>query len=222
MKNLTLVIPAKEEKDSLPKVLDELIQYDLKKIIVLEESDYSTIKSIKNYNCEVLFQKKRGYGAALIEGIKNVKTKYFCIFNADGSFNPKELSIMLSKIEVNKLDLVFGSRYEKDGGSEDDTIITSIGNYFFTKLGKILFKLNITDILYTYVIGETQKVINLELKEENFNYCIELPIKAKKYGLKMLSTPSYERPRIGGKKKVNAFKDGFSILISMMGLKLNK
>ena len=222
MKNLTLVIPAKEEKESLPKVLDELIQYDLKKIIVLEESDYSTIKSIKNYNCEVLFQKKRGYGAALIEGIKNVKTKYFCIFNADGSFNPKELSIMLNKIKVNKLDLVFGSRYEKEGGSEDDTIITSIGNYFFTKLGKILFKLNITDILYTYVIGETQKVINLELKEENFNYCIELPIKAKKYGLKMLSTPSYERPRIGGKKKVNAFKDGFSILISMMGLKLNK
>ena len=222
MKNLTLVIPAKEEKESLPKVLDELIKYNLKKIIVLEESDYSTIKSIKNYNCDVLFQKKRGYGAALIEGIQNVKTKYFCIFNADGSFNPKELSIMLNKIEVNKLDLVFGSRYEKEGGSEDDTIITYIGNYFFTKLGKILFKLNITDILYTYVIGETQKVINLELKEENFNYCIELPIKAKKYGLKMLSTPSYERPRIGGKKKVNAFKDGFSILISMMGLKLNK
>ena len=49
MKNLTLVIPAKEEKESLPKVLDELVQYDLKKIIVLEESDYSTIKSIKNY-----------------------------------------------------------------------------------------------------------------------------------------------------------------------------
>ena len=60
MKNLTLVIPAKEEKESLPKVLDELIQYDLKKIIVLEESDYSTIKSIKNYNCDVLFQKKGG------------------------------------------------------------------------------------------------------------------------------------------------------------------
>ena len=222
MKNLTLVIPAKEEKESLPKVLEELMQYDLKKIIVLEESDYSTIKSIKNYNCDVLFQRKRGYGAALIEGIKNVKTKYFCIFNADGSFNPKELSIMLNKIEVNKLDLVFGSRYEKEGGSDDDTIITLIGNYFFTKLGKILFKLNITDILYTYVVGETHKVINLELKEVNFNYCIELPIKAKKYGLKMLSTPSYERPRIGGKKKVNAFKDGLSILISMMRLKLNK
>ena len=82
----------------------------------------------------MFYFKKKGGIDALIEGIKNVKTKYFCIFNADGSFNPKELSIMLNKIEVNKLDLVFGSRYEKEGGSEDDTIITSIGNYFFTKL----------------------------------------------------------------------------------------
>ena len=58
MKNLTLVIPAKEEKRVLPKVLDGVSAIYLKKIIVLEESDYSTIKSIENYNCEVLFQKK--------------------------------------------------------------------------------------------------------------------------------------------------------------------
>ena len=30
----------------------------------------------------------------LIQGIKNVRTKYFCIFNADGSFNPIELDEM--------------------------------------------------------------------------------------------------------------------------------
>ena len=89
MKNLTLVIPAKEEKESLPKVLNELKKYKLKKIVVLEKKDIYTIKSIRNYNCTVLFQRKKGYGAALIQGIKKVKTKYFCIFNADGSFQPK-------------------------------------------------------------------------------------------------------------------------------------
>ena len=31
MKNLTLVIPAKEEKESLPKVLNELKKYKVKK-----------------------------------------------------------------------------------------------------------------------------------------------------------------------------------------------
>ena len=131
MKNLTLVIPAKEEKESLPKVLDELKKYNLKKIVVLEKKDHKTIASIKNYDCKILFQKQMGYGAALIQGINTVKTKYFCIFNADGSFNPKELKKMLKKLESSKLDLIFGSRYEKNGGSEDDTVITLVGNYFF-------------------------------------------------------------------------------------------
>jgi len=218
MKNLTLVIPAKEEKESLPQVSNELKKYKLKKIVVLEKKDIYTIKSIRNYNCTVLFQRKKGYGAALIQGIKKVKTKYFCIFNADGSFQPKELRTMMNKIKNEKLDLIFGSRYEKGAGSDDDTLITLVGNYFFSALGKILFKLNISDILYTYVIGDTVKVINLNLKEQNFNYCVELPIKANKNNLKISSISSYERPRIGGKKKVNAFRDGYSILICMLGL----
>ena len=222
MKNLTLVIPAKQEKESLPKVLNELKKYKVKKIIVLEKKDTNTIKSIKNFNCKILFQKNNGYGAALIEGINTVRTKYFCIFNADGSFNPKELKTMINKIKKERLDLVFGSRYEKEGGSEDDTFITLIGNYFFTTLGKIIFQLNISDILYTYVIGETKKVIKLKLKELNFNYCVELPIKANRNSLKISSSSSFERPRIAGKKKVNAFKDGFSILICMLGLIFKK
>ena len=218
MKNLTLVIPAKEEKESLPQVLNELKKYKLKKIVVLEKKDIHTIKSNRNHSCTVLFQRKKGYGAALIQGIKKVKTKYFCIFNADGSFQPKELRTMMNKIKNEKLDLIFGSRYEKGAGSDDDTLITLVGNYFFSALRKILFKLNISDILYTYVIGDTVKVINLNLKEQNFNYCVELPIKANKNNLKISSISSYERPRIGGKKKVNAFRDGYSILICMLGL----
>ena len=39
MSDLTLIIPAKNEKESLPKVLDELENFDFKKNIVLESSD---------------------------------------------------------------------------------------------------------------------------------------------------------------------------------------
>ena len=60
MNNLTLLIPAKNEKESLPKVLDELKSYDIKILIVLEKEDIDTIESIKNYNCEILFQKDKG------------------------------------------------------------------------------------------------------------------------------------------------------------------
>jgi hypothetical protein len=40
------------------------------------------------------FKIKRGYGNALIEGINYTDTEFFCIFNADGSFNSSELPNM--------------------------------------------------------------------------------------------------------------------------------
>ena len=43
MENLTLVIPAKNEKESLPHVLEELKNYNLKIIVILEEQDIETI-----------------------------------------------------------------------------------------------------------------------------------------------------------------------------------
>ena len=58
MNELTLVIPAKNEKESLPSVLDELKDYNLKIIVVLEESDKETIEAISSYNIELVFQKK--------------------------------------------------------------------------------------------------------------------------------------------------------------------
>ena len=80
MKNLSLIIPAKYEKESLPKVLTELKKYKLKTYIILEKNDIETIHSIKNFKVNIIHQKSKGYGNALIKGIKKVKTKYssFC------------------------------------------------------------------------------------------------------------------------------------------------
>ena len=159
-----------------------------------------------------------GYGDALIQGINFIETELFCIFNADGSFNPIEIKQMLKILHSNNSDLVFGTRYEKDCSSEDDTLITSIGNFIFTNLGKIFFRLKISDILYTYVIGKTEKVKNLNLQSKDFVFCVELPIKANRSNLLLSNSKSNERARIAGTKKVNAFRDGLKILLGMIKL----
>ena len=222
MENLTLVIPAKYEKESLPQVLDELKDYNLKIIIVLEKSDIETINSLKGHKVELLYQEGKGFGDALIKGINSVKTKFFCIFNADGSFNPKELIGMYEQINEYNYDLIFGTRYEKDCSSDDDTVITYIGNFIFTLIGKIFFKLKVSDILYTFVLGKTNAAQSLDLKSKNFIFCVELPIKASRKNLKMANFKCHERNRIAGKKKVNAFIDGLSILSGMIKFFFNK
>ena len=216
MKDLTLIIPAKKEAESLPIFLNEIKNYECKKLIVLQKEDLETKKSIEKIrNIQVHEQKNNGYGNALIEGINNVQTKYCCIINADGSMDPKYLKEMQNSIA--KIDFVFGSRYQKPGGgSEDDDLVTSIGNFSFTLIGNILFNLKITDILYTFILGKTSSFKNLNLQNSDFRICVEIPIKAKFKNMKYLCLPSYERERIGGKKKVNALKDGLLILTEIV------
>jgi len=218
MNNLTLIIPAKNEKDSLPKVLEEISSLNLNAIIVLKENDKETIHAIKKYKYDILYQPNNGYGDALIYGINECKTDYYCIFNADGSFDPTEIKPMHEALVNENYDLIFGSRYQKNSGSEDDTIVTLIGNYIFTYIGKIFFSLPLNDILYTFVIGKTSKTQSLNLKQKDFSLCVELPIRAKKQNLNIRSYPCYERTRIADEKKVNAIKDGLLILIHMIKL----
>ena len=220
MNNLTLVIPAKYEATTLPIVLKEINDMKLpcKIIVVVPEYDKSTIEAIAKFDCKILIQKGEGFGNALIQGLNESDTKYSCIFNADGSFNPSELNDMYKKINENNIDIIFASRYEKNCSSEDDTFITYIGNFFFTKIGNIFFSLKITDILYTFVMGETFKVKNLNLENKDFVFCVELPIKAIKNGLNISTSKSNERARFAGKKKVSAFFDGFLILKGLFKL----
>ena len=221
MDNLTLLIPANKEKESLPIFLKELENFKCHKMIVLQKEDSETLDSISKFeNIKIFFQKNNGYGNALIEGLDEITTEYFCIINADGSMDPKFLKDMLS--HCLDADLVFGSRYITGGGSDDDDLITFTGNKIFTFLGNILFSLNLSDILYTYVLGKTNSIKKLSLKNKDFRICVEIPIKAKKHNLKYKTLPSMERKRIGGKKKVSAIKDGFLILIAVIVLFLKK
>ena len=216
MKDLTLIIPAKNEPESLPFVLIELQKLDLNYLIVMEKNDFVTINSIEKFKSKIIFQKEKGFGDAIWLGLENVKTKYFLIFNADGSMDPNEINKFYDNMNKNDIDLIFGSRYTKNGSSEDDTIVTYVGNKIFTLIGKIFFSLKITDILYTYVMGKTDKILSLKLKRKDFRLCVELPIKAKRNNLKIGDISAKEKSRIGGTKKVNTIKDGFLILTEMI------
>lgn len=223
-KNLTLIIPAKYESESLPVFLDELSNFDYDKLVILDKNDKETIESINQFkNIKILHQKNKGYGAALIEGIKYCSTDYFCIINADGSMDPIYLNEMFNTTKNENLDFLFASRYKNSkAGSEDDSFITLLGNLIFSKLGNIFFSLKISDILFTYVLGKKKSFNELNLSSHDFTICVEFPIKAARNHYKLGCSPSFERSRIGGKKKVNEFKDGLLILIKMITLFFNR
>ena len=66
MKNLTLVIPAKQEKESLPKVLNELKKYKVKKIVVLEKKILIRLNQYRILIVKFYFKKIMGMELQLL------------------------------------------------------------------------------------------------------------------------------------------------------------
>ena len=90
------------------------------------------------------------------------------------------------------------------------------GNFFFSLFGNIFFSLNLSDILFTYIMGKKSAFDLMKLFSDDVCLCIEIPLKAKKLNLDYSTLPSFERERFGGKKKVNAFRDGFKLLVFLI------
>ena len=213
---ISLIIPAKNEVESLGAVLEELkdINFINQIIIVVDSQNDNSIPMVEKYNCTLIIQEQKGYGAAIKEGFKKAKNKYGCIYNADYSFDPKYLKDLVH-LSYN-YEFIFGSRYKGSGGSDDDDIITLFGNRMFTFITKFFLRINLTDILYTYVLCDVQKFNDLNLQSNDFKFCIELPTKVKKNNYKYIDLEMFERKRYDGKKKVNVIKDGFLISLEII------
>lgn len=221
LKTISLVIPAKNEKESLKKTLTELEKFEFidEIIIVVDSRSDNSINIIKHFKTKkknyikLVVQKNNGYGSAIIEGFKHVSNEFGCIFNADYSFDPKYLKILISKTHC---DFIFGSRYIMKSGSDDDTFITFIGNKIFSFLSKKFLKINLSDILFTYTLCNVKKLKKLKLQSGDFRLCVELPTKVKLKKFSYTEVAIKERKRYKGKKKVNELKDGFLILTEII------
>ena len=74
---MTLLIPANKEAESLPIFLKKE-KYKYRKLVVLQSEDKETIESISDFHdIKICVQEERGYGSALIEGIKKIDTNFF-------------------------------------------------------------------------------------------------------------------------------------------------
>ena len=211
MEKISLIIPCKNEVESLGAVLNEVKDNKFvdEIIVVVDSEKDNSIPITRKFNCELIIQKSKGYGSAIIEGFKNAKNNFGCIYNADLSFDPKYFDELI-KLSKNN-DFIFGSRYKGSGGSDDDNVVTFIGNKIFTFITRIILGIKLSDILYTYVLCNVNKFNSLNLKNNDFKLCIELPVKVKKYNHNYVDLEMFERKRFDGKKKVNVFKDGLLI-----------
>ena len=218
LKDVSLVIATYNEEECIKYVLNELQQFDLGEIIIVDGNSTDNTRAIaETYNVKFISQSKNGWGSAVKEGINLTTLPFVTYMDGDGSYNPKALIEMRNLMNSN--DAVFCSRSKDGAKSPDDTFVRAVGNKIFTYLVVFLFGCKITDALFFYPMFRKNILEKIELESDDFTLCLEFPVLVHKNNFKYIELKSIERERYAGVTKVNAFFDGIKILYGMLKIK---
>ncbi len=203
-KRLAIVIPAHNEEDSLPQVLDRLkaelrVNYDAKVFVVDDGSDDDTsLVAIKKGAEVARHPVSMGPGGALKTGFlmaKEWEPDYIVQIDADGQHDPADLKLFLEKIEKDDVNMVIGSRFLN--GSPRLSSIRKVGIHFFTWLINKLTGFHLTDLTSGYRVFKAEVLDSVSFKAEK-HWAIEMTMLASINGLKIEEVPVKSIERQGG------------------------
>ncbi len=216
MKKISIVIPARNEEETIVKVLDDIretfsnFKYPYEAIVVDDHSVDKTAAVAREKGAIVIQNNgDSGKGNALKLGFKKAEGEYIVMMDADYSHRAEDMPLFIEQLERGA-GLVIGSRIL--GGSEEYTRIRAFGNIFLTWMFGLLMGRYLSDALNGYKAFVRELVTQHNYTSNNFEIEIEIVANALKSGMRIVEVPSHERIRGGGEAKSKVVKDGFKFL----------
>lgn len=221
VKRLSVIIPAYNEEKTVRTVIARVLAADTGKIAkeVIVVNDGSTdgtareVKKTKDKRVRLIDKKvNEGKGAAIRDGMKNIKGEVMVIQDADLEYNPEEYMKLLGPILEGKADVVYGSRFL---GSEPHRVLYfwhMVGNMFLTFMSDALTNLNLTDMETCYKMMTAEVARKITLEEKRFGMEPEITAKIAKLGARVYEVGiSYSGRSYAEGKKIG-WKDGVRAL----------
>lgn len=211
---ITLLLPTLNEINGFKKIFPNINRDLFDDILVVDGgSTDGTVQYAQENNLRIIFQKKKGLAAAVMEAMDEIRTDYVIEFSLDGNCMVEQLPELVQSLHAGA-DLAIVSRYLPPAKSFDDNPITAFGNWMFTRLIRGLGKFQITDSLTIYR-GFHKKIIEYP----EFKKCLYGPVfepltsaVALARNLKVVEIPGDEPKRIGGISKMSVSYNGSCIL----------
>lgn len=210
LSSLTIAIPAYNEEESLPLVLNDILEEAPKNFTdfeVLVVNDGSTDKTgaiaarfaQKNKRIRVIHQTNQGYGGAMWRGIQEARKAYVAFLPADGQFLLKDMAACWPYL--GKADLILGDR----GVRLDYSRYRFLLSYGYLLLLWLFFRLPYRDVNWLN-IWRTSKVKKIDLMSRGVFLLAEIIIRFKSQGLKIVQVSVPYRRRYGGRVKNASLK----------------
>ncbi len=150
MKDLTIIVPAYNEEESLPAFLEGMRGYCQKnhfKLIVVNDGSSDATREIldkadQSDTLTVIHHKiNRGYGRAIKTAIERVDTEFLITVDADGQHSFDDIGMLFNHLMAVDADMVIGKRDSHHGSK-----YRRFGKFMIRSIAKLLMSFQITDL----------------------------------------------------------------------------
>lgn len=221
-KKLTVLIPCYNEAKGIGAVLDKLPlvklthnHYVVDVIVIDNNSTDKTAEVAQSHGARVIHEPKKGKGNAMRAGFQAVSddTDYVVMLDGDDTYDAGEIQRMIEPLENKFCSVVIGSRLGGKMHIGAMRTFNRAGNWFFTHIVRMYYRVNVTDVLTGYFAWKKQNIDELlpHLVSEGFAIEMEMITKMAKLGHDIYSVPISYTPR-SGETNLRPLYDGRRIL----------
>jgi glycosyltransferase involved in cell wall biosynthesis len=226
--SICLILPAYNEEITIKKsILDFHKTLKHMDIWVIDNcsSDKTSIiakKTIKDNKIAggVIRELKKGKSNAVRRAFLELDYDVYVMCDADCTYPSRTLKFLVKPVLDNQFDMVVGNRHSnKVYSSQNKRIFHNFGNNLIRKLVNILFNNKFNDILSGYRVFNKSFVKSYPIIYSGFELETDMSIFAAVNNLRVLEVPiDYMNRPEGSVSKLNTFKDGFRVLITIFNL----
>lgn len=222
---VAVIIPVLNEEHALPHVLAEIPSDLVDEIFVVDNGCTDNSAAVaRQAGARVVAESHRGYGAACLRGIANTEQAEILVFlDGDHSDYPEDMRALLQPVFDGDAGMVIGSRMLERTSRRALMPQARFGNWLATALMRLLFGIRCTD-LGPFRVIRRDDLIALGMQDRDFGWTVEMQLRAKLAGLRVVELPVRYRERIGKSKITGTisgtFRAGWKILSTIFGYRL--
>ena len=201
--SIAVVIPALNEERALPSVLAEIPRPPVARVVVADNgSTDRTAELARAAGAEVVWEPRRGYGAACLAALRHLAQdppEIVVFLDGDYSDHPAELPALVAPIEQGQADMVIGSRTRGRRERGALSVQQQVGNLIACRALGLLYGVHYTD-LGPFRAIRWAALRDLQMEDLDWGWTVEMQIKAARRGLQSMEIPVSYRSRIGVSK----------------------
>lgn len=214
--DISIILPAKNEAESLQKLLPELRQQfpDDEIIVVDDGSTDATVDICNQSDVKVISHVYSiGNGAAIKTGARNATGNILVFMDADGQHTPDDIQRLIEKINAG-FDMAVGARQMDTHAS----FTRRVGNTIYNKLASWMTGYQIEDLTSGFRAARSRHFRKfLYLLPNKFSYPTTSTMAFFRSGLPVGYVPIKAMNRTGDRKShIRLFHDGFRFLLIIL------